>query len=111
LGRLGGGTDEEDGEEEGRLVAAAGTEFRRVSTMAWRRLAWAEGSGDEEEWGGGNQAAGMAAGRAACGIARGDGLTREEEGLRRESRRGDVMRGPSVGALVREASDQLVILI
>jgi hypothetical protein len=84
-----------------------------------RKGAWwqprEQSSGESPPWRGGDspgpRVAGMAAGRAACGIARGDGLTREEEGLRRESRRGDVMRGPSVGALVREASDQLVILI
>ena len=34
LGRFGGGTDEEDGDGEGRFPAAAAAELRRVSTMA-----------------------------------------------------------------------------
>jgi hypothetical protein len=34
LGRFGGGTDEEDGDGDGRFPAAAAAELRRVSTMA-----------------------------------------------------------------------------
>jgi len=34
LGRFGAGTDEEDGDGDGRFPAAAAAELRRVSTMA-----------------------------------------------------------------------------